>query len=147
MESNAHPIQKSHFKIVGKKLIFTVGTVLLAFANVNAATVSVDTKSDAKTIGLTVNDTAVAKPESINGNEKITAAAIAEDSKIIESESVAVAPLLPGKSQEEIIADDNLVTENASKEIFPLDFKKINGKKKSPKAPIKSHSERLFGSL
>lgn len=131
-----------------KKLIFTIGTVLLAFANANAGNVSVDTKADTKTIQCTVNDTAVVKPESINGNEKATAATIAEDSKITESESVAVAPLLPGKSQEEIIADDNLVTENVSKEIFPLDFNKINGKKKSPKAPIKnSNNERLFGSL
>lgn len=131
-----------------KKLIFTIGTVLLAFANVNAENVSVDTKADTKTIQCTVNDTAVVKPESVNGNEKVTATTIAEDSKIIESESVAVAPLLPGKSQEEIIADDNLVVENVSKEIFPLDFNKINGKKKSPKAPIKnSNNERLFGSL
>ena len=129
-----------------KNLIFTIGLALLTFANANAESNTNGKTGDSKAVNQTLNDTAVAKPETIYANGKTMAEVIAEDRQIIESENETFAPLLPGKSLEETVADDKLVIENTAKEIYPLDFNKINGKKSL--APIKkNHKERLVGSL
>jgi hypothetical protein len=128
-----------------KNLVFTFGTALLAFTNVNAGNVvnATDVNGVSK-----VHDTAIVCVVSVTG-EEIVLEAIAQDAKITEANLEAAAPLLPGKSLDEVVADDNLVIGgNASKEIYPLDFKKINGvETKNKKRTIKTSNERLMGSL
>jgi len=125
-----------------KKFLFTIATAMFGFANVNANTVN-DTEVNG---GNKVNDTAVVRPVSVTGDEQLQ---IVEDFKVTEATIEAAAPLMPGKSFTEVIADDNLVIEgNGCKEVYPLDFKKINAvEKKTQKRPIKKSTERLVSSL
>ena len=125
-----------------KKVLFTLATVLVGLSHANAENnVTSEVNASAK-----VNDTAVARPTSVTGDEQILA--INEDLKITEASVDVVAPLLPGKSQEEVIADDNLVIEGSVKEVFPLDFKKIEpSNKKLRKSHLKKNRESLLGSL
>lgn len=130
-----------------KKFIFTIAAAVLVFTNVNAGNKvnTTEVKGGAK-----VHDTAIVHPVSVTGDENAIVAVIAQDAKITEATLEPAAPLLPGKSQEEIIAGDNLVIEGtATKEIFPLDLKRINGEqKKNKKAPLKNTTgERLMGCL
>lgn len=125
-----------------KKVLFTLATVLVGLGHANAENnVASEVNASAK-----VNDTAVVRPASVTGDEPMLV--ITEDLKITEASVDVVAPLLPGKSQEEIIADDNLVIEGNNKEVFPLDFKKIQpDKKKLRKSNLKKSRESLLGSL
>ena len=125
-----------------KKVFFTLVTVLTGFGHANAENSVVSEVS----AGAKVNDTAVVRPVALTGDEPMLI--IAEDLKITDTNIEVVAPLLPGKSQEEIIADDNLVIDGNAKEVYPLDFKKIEfDKKKVRKSNIKKNRESLLGSL
>lgn len=125
-----------------KTILFTLATVLVGLGHANAEnSTASEVKASAK-----VNDTAVVRPVTITADEPTLD--IAQDLKVIEANLEVVAPLLPGKSQEEIIADDNLVIEGNAKEVYPLDFKKIEpAKKKLRKSNIKKSQESLLGSL
>jgi hypothetical protein len=118
---------------------------LLAFTNVNAGNVVNATEVNS---GSKVHDTAIVCAVSLTGEETVLEA-IAQDVKVTETTVEAAAPLLPGKSPDEVIADDNLVIDGrVNKEILPLDFNKINGvEKKAKKRTIKNSNERLVGTL
>ena len=127
-----------------KKLIFTIGTVLLSFSSAVAETN--DNQSSTQKEFVTVGDSTNVKLEGLCTTEDVSATEqlISEDSKIIESQMETVAPLLPGKSAQEIMADDNKIIEGANTgEVYPLDFKKINQDKKA----LKLDNKRLIGSL
>jgi hypothetical protein len=128
-----------------KKFLFTIATAMFAFTNVNAENF---VNASEENGGSKVNDTAVVRPVSVTGDEEALEM-VAAGLKITEANLEPAAPLLPGKSPEEVIADDNLVIDGgACKEIYPLDFKKINGvEQKNKKRPIKNSNERLVGSL
>ncbi len=89
-----------------------------------------------------VQDT-VTSPLSI-ASEKTAEEIIAEDNKITESTIEAASPLNPGKSLESIVTEDNQVVETVNGKTYPLDFKKINQKQGVLK--IKT-GKRLIGSL
>jgi hypothetical protein len=145
MKSQIHKFQKNNFKRVSKNLVFTIGSALLAFTNVNAGNVVNATEVNS---GSKVHDTAIVCAVSLTGEETVLEA-IAQDVKVTETTVEAAAPLLPGKSPDEVIADDNLVIDGrVNKEILPLDFNKINGvEKKAKKRTIKNSNERLVGTL
>jgi len=125
-----------------KSLFLTIAAAMFGFTNANAENMNATEFNG----GTKVNDTAVVRPATVTGDDAIQ---IAEDLKIIDAAAEPAAPLMPGKSFEEVIADDNLVIEsNGCKEVFPLDFKKINAvEKKTQKRPIKKTGERLVSCL
>jgi len=124
-----------------KSFFFTIAAAMFVFTNANAENMNATEVSG----GTKINDTSVVRPASVTAD----AAQIVEDLKIIDAAVEPAAPLLPGKSFEEIIADDNLVIEsNGCKEVYPLDFKKINAvEKKTQKRPIKKTGERFVSCL
>ena len=76
----------------------------------------------------------------------VTSAQIAEDLAITETTLEAAHPLLPGKSLEEVIADEMKIIDEAPEKKCPLDFKKIN-QKNMVRPGLKIKNKRLVGSL
>lgn len=125
-----------------KKLIFTIGTVLLSFSSAIAETN--DNTSSTQTQFVKVEDSTNVKELCATEDVSATETTISQDRQIIESQMETVAPLLPGKSTQEIMADDNKIIEGVNTdEVYPLDFKKINQDKKV----LKLNNKRLIGSL
>jgi hypothetical protein len=127
-----------------KNLIFTIATALVAFTNSSAHT---SQNESLDTAAITVSDS-VAAPVSLNlTTEQAMQEVVNEDIKIVDSTIEPVAPLQPGKSFEGIIAEDAQVIEsNLTKEVYPLDFKKINQKNQDA-LKIKNNKQRLIGCL
>ncbi len=126
-----------------KTFLFTIAAAILGFANTNAENIHNATEVNG---GNKVNDTAKVRLATVTGDDAVH---IAEDLKIIEATAEPAAPLMPGKSFAEIVADDILVIDGkGNKEISPLDFKKINAvEKKAKKRPINKSGERLVSCL
>ena len=129
--------------IIMRKLIFTIGTVLVSFTGAFAETN--DRQTNTKVEMATVGDSTDVKPEAlfvtttVKSDEQI----ILDDIEVTESELEVVAPLLPGKTTDEVIDDNNKIIEGIEVEVSPLDFKKINQQQKV----LKLNNKRLIGSL
>lgn len=127
-----------------KSFLFTIAAAMFGFTNVNAENFVNASEVNG---GSKVNDTSVVRPVSVTGDEEVQKI-VALDLQITEANLEPAAPLMPGKSLEEVIADDNLVIGGACKEIYPLDFKKINAvEQKTKKRPVKKSNDRFVGSL
>jgi hypothetical protein len=127
-----------------KNLIFTIATVLVAFTNSNA---HANQNESSDTAAITVSDS-VAAPVSLDvTTEQSMQQVISEDIKIVETTIEPVSPLQPGKSFEGIVTEDAQVIENTlTKDVYPLDFKKINQKNQDA-LKIKNNKQRLIGCL
>jgi hypothetical protein len=127
-----------------KNLIFTIATVLVAFTNSNAST---NQNESSDTAAITITDS-VAAPVSLTvATEQVMEQVVSEDIKIVETTIEPVAPLQPGKSFEGIVSEDAQVIESPlTKEVYPLDFKKINQKNQDA-LKIKNNKQRLIGCL
>ncbi|RZJ29539.1 MAG: hypothetical protein EOO48_07265 [Flavobacterium sp.] len=126
-----------------KTLIFTIGAALLSFGSAIAETNDSVSTSTTQVTVKEGDSTEVKSGALLVDNTKTAEEVIAIDSQIVEREQEIVAPLLPGKSSEEIIQDDARIIEGVNAKIYPLDFKKINGQTK----PLKLANKRLIGSL
>lgn len=127
-----------------KSTIIILGLAVLSLTTVNAAnefksqdldqqefaTVNVDTvQFSCATIENNTTDTAFFNPSSVitTSYVKTVEEVIAENKLITESKEEVTQPLSIATTLEDRIAEDNQIIESdISKEVFPLDFNKIN---------------------
>ncbi len=148
MKSTIHEHQKNNQKNVSKISIIFLGLIALSFTTAKAAnnfksqdldqqeftTLNVKITKQHNSINNSesnTSDTTIFNPASVikNGYVKTNEDVIKENKLITESQEEVVRHLALEKTPEDQIAEDNqIIQSTVSKEVFPLDFEKINSK-------------------